>query len=135
MYRPAMADDRPFVVFSDDWGRWPSSSQHLFRLIGASRRVLWVETTGMRPPRLSLNHAQRVLEKVRSWSSARSDPWTVMPAQMERLAVPMQPWFGRRALASFNDSLLARAVRRRLDQLGWRDPIVVVTVPIAVGAV
>ena len=36
------------VVFSDDWGRHPSSCQHLVRRLAPKYRTLWVNTIGMR---------------------------------------------------------------------------------------
>ena len=45
-----MTAERRFVVFSDDWGRHPSSSQHLFTRIARRRRVVWVNTIGTRTP-------------------------------------------------------------------------------------
>ena len=43
-----------FIVFSDDWGRHPSSCQHLFRRLLPRYRTFWVNTIGMRRPRLDL---------------------------------------------------------------------------------
>ncbi|MSP72677.1 MAG: hypothetical protein EXR76_10970 [Myxococcales bacterium] len=52
-----------FIVFSDDWGRHPSSCQHLFRHIALEHRVLWVETVGLRPPLLTRADLCRAAEK------------------------------------------------------------------------
>jgi len=120
------------VVLSDDWGRWPSSSQHLFRLAARSRDVLWVETLGMRMPRPRLSDLRRTLGKVRSWTGrAPERPWCEVPGRLTRIAPPMHPWFGNPLAASINDRLLARAIRARLD----RPPQVVVSVPVAGGVV
>ena len=35
-----------FLVFADDWGRHPSSCQHLIRQLLARYPVLWVNTIG-----------------------------------------------------------------------------------------
>lgn len=122
----------PFVVFSDDWGRWPSSSQHLFRHIGAARDVLWVETIGMRLPRLRLADLRRTVGKVRSWGGAAAErPWCPTPRRLTRLAPPMHPWFGSRLTATVNDRLLARAVRRRQDER----PVLFISVPVAAGLI
>jgi glycosyltransferase involved in cell wall biosynthesis len=39
------------VVFAEDWGGHPSSSQHLVRHLAHSRRVLWTNSIGLRRPR------------------------------------------------------------------------------------
>ena len=43
----------PLLVFADDWGRHPSSCQHLISRLLDRHRVAWVNTVGMRPPRLT----------------------------------------------------------------------------------
>ncbi|MEM6333203.1 MAG: hypothetical protein AAF823_07690, partial [Planctomycetota bacterium] len=57
------------VVFSDDWGRHPSSCQHLVRHLlerGAASEVVWVNTIGTRRVRLSWGDVKRGVGKVRS---------------------------------------------------------------------
>jgi len=133
-YREAVAKSPDFIVFSDDWGRWPSSSQHLFRHIAQDHRVLWVETVGMRRPRAALADLRRTVEKVRSWTgSAPEAPWAPVPERLVRFAPPMHPWFGSALGDRINDGLLARAVRRRSRELGLQEAVVVITVPIAAG--
>ncbi len=55
-----------FIVFGDDWGAHPSSVQHLFRRIARDHRTLWVNTVGLRPPRLDARDAARVVRKLRA---------------------------------------------------------------------
>ena len=38
------------IVFADDWGRHPSSSQHLVRELLPQYPTLWVNTVGTRRP-------------------------------------------------------------------------------------
>ncbi len=61
-----------FLIFSDDWGRHPSSCQHLMRCLMeiGGHRVFWVNTIGTRPPRLDLLTLRRGMEKIRSWVGA-----------------------------------------------------------------
>lgn len=128
-----------FIVFSDDWGRHPSSSQHLFRRMPPGSRALWVETIGLRPPRLTSYDARRILEKVRGWispgSPASEPPWCETPAGLVRYAPPMHPFYGSPAGAASNDALLVRLLRRRLAALGFDRPVLVTTVPNACGLV
>ena len=37
---------RDLVVFGEDFGRHPSSTEHLIRRIAADRRVLWINSIG-----------------------------------------------------------------------------------------
>ena len=58
---------RPLVVFADDWGRHPSSCQHLVRHLLPTRQVVWVNTIGTRPPRLDWGTAKRAAGKLWGW--------------------------------------------------------------------
>lgn len=131
-----MAD---FIVFSDDWGRHPSSSQHLFRRMPPGSRVLWVETIGLRAPRLTAYDLKRVGEKLRGWvapgAAPATPPWCETPEGLTRYAPPMHPFYGSRAGAAVNDALLRRLVRRRAEALGLRSPLLVTTVPNVCGLV
>ncbi|HEX4609359.1 MAG TPA: hypothetical protein VH092_14275, partial [Urbifossiella sp.] len=62
-----MPDPAPLVVFADDWGRHPSSAQHLIAHLLPTRPVVWVNTIGTRPPRLDRETFWRVVEKLRQW--------------------------------------------------------------------
>src|SRR5271157_1569767 len=57
----------PLLVFSDDWGRHPSSCQHLVRHLLPRYPVWWVNTIGMRTPRLDLSTLRRGLGKLGTW--------------------------------------------------------------------
>jgi glycosyltransferase involved in cell wall biosynthesis len=59
--------DFAFVVFADDWGRHPSSCQHIFRRILPKAEVLWVNTVGLRTPRISLYDIKRSAEILSHW--------------------------------------------------------------------
>jgi glycosyltransferase involved in cell wall biosynthesis len=59
-----------FVVFSDDWGGHPSSSQHLFSRIARNLPVVWVNTV-MRWPRITPADLGKVAGKLSSWLRPR----------------------------------------------------------------
>src|SRR5438270_11892742 len=61
------------LVFADDWGRHPSSCQHLVGQLLGRRRVVWVNTIGTRPPRLDWSTAKRAAGKLREWASCSSE--------------------------------------------------------------
>ena len=99
-----------FLVFADDWGRHPSSSQHLFGRLLNRYPVIWVNTIGTRRPQFDVATLSRGLEKVRQWSrrTRRGQP----PSDNLRVLNPVM-W------PSFS-SPLARRLNRRLllHQLG-----------------
>ena len=131
-----MSDDLSFIVFADDWGQHPSSAQHLFRRIARAHRTLWVNTLGLRPPRLDRADAARVVRKLRGWvtpptthptapASAREDDGL----RLHVVAPPMLPWMRPAPLRALNRASMRRVVAREAARQGLRDPVVLTTVP------
>jgi serine/alanine adding enzyme len=116
-----------FVVFSDDWGRHPSSCQHLFKRIAKEHRVLWVNTIGLRAPKADGFTLFRGVEKIREWSK----PLRRVGENMWVLAPVMLPVSGDGILGRINTRLTVRAIRRALRQLKFEAPILWTTVPTA----
>ena len=55
-----MAD---LIVFGEDWGALPSSTQHLITHLKQEHRVIWINSIGMRSPRISWQDCQRLSKK------------------------------------------------------------------------
>ena len=136
-----MPDPAPLLVFSDDWGRHPSSCQHLVGHLVPRRRVVWVNTIGTRPPRLDRATITRGFEKLRQWlspSGGCQPPESSLPtrgADTPRSGQPtvlnpkMWPSFRSRPARGLNRRLLTRAVRRATESLPT-PPVVVTTLPL-----
>lgn len=54
---------RDIVVFGDDWGHYPSTMQHLGRVLAQHNRILWIGSLGLRRLRLHWKDAIRILQK------------------------------------------------------------------------
>jgi Glycosyl transferases group 1 len=123
--------DQGFIVFSDDWGEHPSSSQHLFRRIAQTHNVLWVNTIGMRKPLFSwgdLAKARRKIRKMLDWqldrAKKRDDPPRLTVCQPVML-----PYANNALIRKWNAASVRRAVTKRARQIGMQRPILVSTVP------
>lgn len=123
-------DPVPWLVFADDWGRHPSSCQHLIRHVLGRRPVVWVNTIGTRPPRLDWTTVTRVAGKLREWAVRSPTPPAGPATPGPRVIAPkMWPSFGSRMSRGINRRLMARALRPVIDTLP-RPPVVVTTLPI-----
>lgn len=117
----------PLLVFADDWGRHPSSCQHLIRQMLPHRSVTWVNTI-MRPPRLSVATLRRAWEKSKQWSQSRKSSETV--SSNPRVFNPrMWPWFASRLDRRLNRWLLTRQLAPAIGKLPT-PPVVITTLPI-----
>lgn len=117
-----------FVVFSDDWGRHPSSCQHLFRRITKDHRVLWVNTLGLRAAKADRFTFLRGFEKLREWAR----PLRQVNENLWVLAPVMLPVAGDSALGRLNRRMASASVRRAMRQVGIERPVFWATVPTAV---
>ncbi len=136
---PAKAWERSaFVVFSDDWGRHPSSCQHLFRHILGRAPVMWVNTVGLRTPRLSAYDLKRAFEVLSGWlrkpprrkveEAHRPKAHVVEPVVIRPFMIPFFQWEWAKRFNAFS---IARTLERALRGFApGRDRVLISTLPI-----
>jgi len=61
-----------FLVFGEDWGRHPSSSQHILTALMDRYNVMWINSIGLRQPKLNWRDINRIGEKLLSSLCHRS---------------------------------------------------------------
>jgi glycosyltransferase involved in cell wall biosynthesis len=128
----APATPRPsgsLIVFSDDWGRHPSSCQHIIRRLAPQYDVLWVNTIGTRGPKLDWATMQRAAGKFFFSTGAVGATTRRDDTQVKVVSPLMWPWFRRRHDRWLNRRALVRALAGRIANLP-RPRIVVTTIPL-----
>lgn len=116
---------RKLIVFSDDWGRHPSSCQHLVRPLLARLDVTWVNTIGMRPPRWNWETVRRGIQKLGDWRPGRH-PSPRDNGLSPRVVNPvMWPSFRSRWGKYVNRKALGRAVRKAIGDS--KEPATILT--------
>lgn len=118
-----------FLVFADDWGRHPSSCQHLVRQLLPRYPVWWVNTIGTRTPRLNLATLWRGFGKVRQWLFGAAGRESLPDSNLRVLNPKMWPWFTRPADRWLNRKLLVRQLTPLLRQMPEL-PVAITTLPI-----
>jgi glycosyltransferase involved in cell wall biosynthesis len=119
----------PLLVFADDWGRHPSSCQHIVRELLGRRTVYWVNTIGTRPPRLDWATLTRGLEKARHWLRPRAAGQPTAGPAPQVVNPRMWPWFGSRLSRRLNRALLRRQLAPLVRSLP-EPPVAVTTLPV-----
>jgi glycosyltransferase involved in cell wall biosynthesis len=119
----------PLLVFADDWGRHPSSCQHLVRRLLERHPTYWVNTIGTRKPRLDLATLRRGLEKVVQWSG-RPAAAAALPANLRVLNPRMWPSFSTAFDRRLNRRLLGRPLAALAGALP-EPPVAITTLPVA----
>ncbi|NNF37126.1 MAG: glycosyltransferase [Gemmatimonadetes bacterium] len=69
---PIGADSIEWVIFGDDWGGHPSTTQHLALHLPPTDRIVWVESIGMRAPKLNWVDVKRIAQKAGRLLDARA---------------------------------------------------------------
>ena len=125
------------VVFGEDWGRHPSSTQHLVGRLAADTRVLWVNSIGMRRPKLTVRDMKRGAGKVfcRARPAAGNPSPSTHPANLSFVSPLVVPWPGNNLAFAVNRALLARQIAPRLTERGITRPILWTSLPTALPVV
>jgi Glycosyl transferases group 1 len=125
------------VAFGEDWGRHPSSTQHLIKRIGLDRKVLWVNSIGMRRPQLTMHDMQRALAKVFGSSPSATTPSLIeTPPAGTTVTSPLAiSWPGSRAAFAANRRLLQQQINARMTERGINRPVLWTSLPTALPVV
>lgn len=127
-----MSDAEPidWIVFADDWGRLPSTTQHLIRHLPDTDRVIWIDSIGMRTPRLTRSDLQRVWGKLRTLAGSPTDHLDSRPAQTERFAhikPKVAPFHESETARSINKRSLSRDIRAAVSTVAVRRPVILIS--------
>lgn len=109
------------LVFGEDWGGHPSSTQHLIRHLSHEYDVTWINSLGLRSPRFSRHDFRRLLHKAKSMSAAQNGHSDVTPFPVK--TVKAVPFYGRPWWDAINRQLIRSSLRSETttesDRLLW----------------
>ena len=126
------------IVFGEDWGRHPSSTQHLMQRLAGSTKIIWVNSLGLRRPRLTMADWRRLKSKAGSMlrkpsqpksSFTRSHPFVAM-ADPKTLPFP-----GSALASALNRMSLAKQIGKLAANCDISRPILWTSLPTALCAV
>jgi glycosyltransferase involved in cell wall biosynthesis len=122
-------ENRDIVCFSTDWGGHVDSSHHLMRRLMERNRVLWVNSTGLRAPKLSAYDARRAWRKL---FGRGTTPGETPPGPAGLFSPRVVPLYGSRLANAYNRRVLTRGLRASAAELGLSDVVVFACLPTAV---
>ncbi|MEW6359077.1 MAG: glycosyltransferase [Planctomycetota bacterium] len=123
-----MLKDADIIVFGTDYGRHPDCVQRIITVLAETNRVLWVNSVGKRTPRLSRYDLRRSITKA---LDVLTQPRSVNP-RIVAVSPAALPLYRSRLWRGINRRIIGSIVRRKMQSLGFRKPIMVVSVPTAV---
>ncbi|MGB1271990.1 MAG: glycosyltransferase family 1 protein, partial [Endozoicomonas sp.] len=128
-----MAD---LVVFGEDWGGLPSSTQHLIKHLLKKHRVIWVNSIGMRSPQLNRQDLFRLFHKaVNMLKPVQKKPWTVFNNSPLIINPKVIPFHGIKPIRCLNTYLLRRAILKVMGKEDFSDILLWISLPTAVDLV
>lgn len=114
------------IVFADDWGRHPSSCQHLVRNLLTACTVSWINTIGTRSPKFSLGLLHRGIEKLGQWGQRQSK--TTKDFAPTIYNPIMYPGFRSAWQREINARILSRFITSHIVDLS--ETVILSTIPI-----
>lgn len=127
------------VVFAEDWGRHPSSTQHILRqMIIQGHRVIWFNSIGLRNPSLSSRDVKRLFAKLFSALGMKKEDGRLSTDVVDDGSAPVKiihplvfPKPSNGMMRYANKRILGDLVRREMKTAGMRSPILWITTPSA----
>ena len=124
--------NRDLIVFGEDFGGLPSSTQHIVSRLAHDRKILWVNSIGLRQPKLNKHDVKRALSKLLGRgkggysSHAKPLPENITIVNLKTIPAPRSSW--ARELAK---SLLLSQLKPIIDKLNLVKPILWTSLPTA----
>lgn len=123
------------IVFGEDWGGLPSSTQHLIKQLAATRKVVWINSIGLRRPTLGLRDFKRVWHKLlaRDLSHAQEMQLTTTNNSNFHIVYPFTLPAPRSTLGRWIAvQLLGAQIKPVLKKTQLQTPILWISLPTAV---
>lgn len=130
-----MVKGRDIIIFGDDWGRFPSTIQHIGMVLAKSNRILWIGSLGLRKPTFSYKDFLRMKEKCLGVFLNQKHIDSENPTSVTELHPFVLPFHDFNAVRNFNDYSLKKKITREIDILGFKRPILITSSPVVAGLV
>ncbi len=124
-----------WIVFGDDWGIHPSTTQHLMLNVPKSDKVIWFDSIGMRTPELNFNDLSRIGNKLKNLLNSKPDGQERRLYQgslqhflnIQPRVIPLH----RNPIAqSFNKKSLGKSATLALKNLAAQDSVLLTVSPV-----
>jgi glycosyltransferase involved in cell wall biosynthesis len=124
------------IVFGEDWGGLPSSTQHIIKQMSGQYAVTWINSLGLRTPKISWHDAKRIFNKAGRLCRQRFKPAAKQTVEVIKVVEPHYLPFLDSALARWVNRILLYRLLKRLAKPATQTnrPIIWMSLPNAVDA-
>ncbi len=136
MYAKEGKIPRDLIVFGEDWGAHPSSTQHLVKRLAKNRNVLWINSIGLRKPRLNGSDFRRLIMKLVALVDSGESPKGFEQTGLVEIVQPRAiPFPGNKWVRVVNKILLTRLIKPKIISAKLRNPVLWISLPTAVDVI
>jgi glycosyltransferase involved in cell wall biosynthesis len=126
-----LVQNENFIIFGEDFARHPHALEHVLRPLFPTNRFLWVETIGLRSPKLNLYDFKRILEKIGKWFFKEKNKSNKLdiPQNIFIISPFMIPFNQFSIIRKFNKWNVVRKTQQALIDHKMNNPITIASVP------
>ena len=126
-----MISNRNIIIFNDDWGRFPSTLQHVARvLMKYNNRIYWVGSLGLRRPKINVSDVKRVAQKIVKVLFKSGKNNAVNEITPNLIFPFVIPFHDLKIIRLLNTFFISRAVKKVLVKHDASNPILITSAPI-----
>ncbi len=126
-----MLQNRNIIIFGEDWGRFPSTTQYIGKVLLQFNRVMWIGSLAHRKPNFSLKDFIRLAEKLKRMLGFGDDGKTKSEKITPILIYPfIIPFHDNRLIRKINNKLLKRALLNAIKNYNFDNPILITSTPL-----
>lgn len=122
---------RDMIVFGEDFGGLPSSTQHLIKYLPNMRKIIWVNSIGLRQPRLTKHDCSRAMHKLLGGSTSRLNNVESAPSHIHVVNLRTIPAPSSDLSRSMARSMMLRQLQPILSEHQIESPILWCSLPTA----
>lgn len=126
------------IVFGEDWGAHPSSTQHMIKRLMPDHDIVWVNSLGLRCPKLNVRDFRRACHKLGKMFSKKKH--SKRRDKTQKAALPIVhpraiSWPGNPLASILNKRLLGQQVEAIIAEHNFEMPILWASMPSAIDAI
>lgn len=127
-----MISNRDIIIFNDDWGRYPSTLQHVANsLMKHNNRVFWVGSLGLRKPKLNFSDFIRAIQKVIKMFGKKEQIKQLNELQPVLIFPYVIPYHDSNFIRTVNKYFISKEIKKVLKKHSSKNPILVTSAPVS----
>lgn len=125
-----MLKNRNIIIFGEDWGRFPSTTQHIGKVLLKSNRIMWIGSLAHRRPSFSARDLNRIFEKLKNifrvFKQKDSKLLSESPLIIHPFIIPLHDF---KLIRKLNTALLKRTILKAIKKNNFDKPILITSTP------